>query len=194
MAKAVKPQTIKLADLIADDLNANKGTERGAKMLASSLREYGAGRSILVDKSGRIIAGNKTAEQAQAEGLQEVIVVETTGDQLVAVKRTDLDLDDPKARALALADNRVGEVSLEWDADVLAELAETVDVSGFWTEEELSDLGDALHFGDDKPNFSEEDKYNEQYGVVVLCKDEDEQKRHYERLTGEGLECRVVVT
>jgi hypothetical protein len=48
----------KLSDLQPDRRNANKGTERGLKALDHSLRQYGAGRSILVDKHGRIIAGN----------------------------------------------------------------------------------------------------------------------------------------
>jgi len=50
-----------------------------------------------------------------------VIVVRTDGKRLVAVMREDLDLDDPtgQARELAYADNRTGQVSLDWDADVL---------------------------------------------------------------------------
>jgi len=84
----------KISDLIPDSGNANKGTERGAAQLEVSLRKYGAGRSILIDRNGRIIAGNKTVENAAAIGLDDVIVVETTGDKLVAVKRIDLDLTD----------------------------------------------------------------------------------------------------
>ena len=42
-----------------DTKNANKGTERGRYMVEASLRETGAGRSIVLDKDGRIIAGNK---------------------------------------------------------------------------------------------------------------------------------------
>jgi hypothetical protein len=37
--------------------------------------------------------------------LEDVIVVETTGNQIVAVKRTDIDLDSKKGREMALADN-----------------------------------------------------------------------------------------
>jgi len=58
----------KLKDLTFDEHNANKGTERGTAMLADSLQELGAGRSILIDRNNRIIAGNKTAEQAGQVG------------------------------------------------------------------------------------------------------------------------------
>src|SRR3954471_13085888 len=136
-AKTIK----KLADLIPDDKNANRGTERGAALLENSLRDYGAGRSILLDKRGKIIAGNKTVEQAGSIGLDDVIVVRTDGTKLVAVQRMDLDLDkDSRAKALAIADNRVGQVSLEWDPQALAELGQEIDLSKFWSDEELNTL------------------------------------------------------
>ena len=36
--------------------------------------------------------------------------------------------------------------------------------------------------------------YKEQYGVIVICKDEAEQKEVYERLYSDGYECKVVTT
>ena len=43
----------------------------------------------------------------------------------MAVQRRDLDLiTDPRARDLALADNRIGELDLEWDVDLLRQLKE----------------------------------------------------------------------
>lgn len=93
---------MKLSDLKQDSKNANTGTQRGREVLASSLEQYGAGRSVLIDKDGNLIAGNKTAEQAANAGIEDVIVVQTDGSQLVAVQRTDLSIDDPKARGLAV--------------------------------------------------------------------------------------------
>ena len=131
----------KLSDLTPDPRNANKGTTRGAAMIRASLRDYGAGRSILLDKNGAIIAGNKTAENAGALGHKDVIVVQTDGSQLVAVQRTDLDLKDPRARQLAIADNRSGEVSLEWDPEMLKGLAgDGIDLAPFWSADELEKL------------------------------------------------------
>jgi DNA modification methylase len=129
--------------LIPDQHNANAGTERGRYMLDHSLRQYGAGRSILVDKNGRVIAGNKTLEVAADIGLDDVIVVETDGNKLVAVKRTDLDLEDgERARLLAYADNRAGQVGLEWDAEAIAfDLEAGLDLGDMFREAELVDLG-----------------------------------------------------
>jgi hypothetical protein len=54
----------------------------------------------------------------------------------------DLDLKtDLMAKELAIADNRSGELSLEWDSEVLAALAQDVDLSGFFTDKELKELG-----------------------------------------------------
>jgi DNA modification methylase len=132
---------VKLKDLIPDEKNANKGSERGQQLLENSLRKCGAGRSILIDKNGRILAGNKTVENAGAIGMDDVIVVQSDGTKLVAVQRTDLDLTkDKAAKDLAIFDNRVSEVSLSWDVDVLKELDAEIDLKEFWTEAELDIL------------------------------------------------------
>ena len=39
-----------------------------------------------------------------------------------------------------------------------------------------------------------EPKYKEQYGVIILCRDEQEQAEVYERLVKDGLNCKVVAT
>ena len=47
-----------IADLRFDDKNFNRHTSYGMSLLEKSLRELGAGRSILLDKDNNIIAGN----------------------------------------------------------------------------------------------------------------------------------------
>ena len=61
-----------IKDLQFDNHNANKGTARGRGMLEKSLQKYGAGRSILIDKNNKIIAGNKTIEIAGEIGLDNI--------------------------------------------------------------------------------------------------------------------------
>lgn len=135
----------KVKDFSPDKRNANKGTDRGREVLRASLEKLGAGRSILVDKNGSVIAGNKTREAAIALGLEDAIVVETDGSQLVVVKRTDLNLEvDAAAKELAIADNRSSELSLDWDAEIIAELNQEIDLSSFFTGDELSGLIDGL--------------------------------------------------
>lgn len=124
-----------------DSDNANLGTRRGREILEQSLREFGAGRSILVDKNGVVIAGNKTLSAAQELGLP-VRVVTTDGEELVVVQREDLDLSDgDKARRLAYADNRSSQLGLDWDAaQIVADLEADVDLSGLWSDDEIAEL------------------------------------------------------
>src|SRR5215471_15670434 len=75
-----------VSDLKPDSKNANRGTNRGRAQVERSLRQYGFGRSVLADKHGRIIAGNKTVEIASELGDAPVRVVETTGAELVVVQ------------------------------------------------------------------------------------------------------------
>src|SRR5262245_45686882 len=103
MKSSPPSRRLTLVNLTADPQNANRGTDRGREALARSLREYGAGRAVLIDRHGRVIAGNKTVEQAKRLGLR-LRVIKTDGQHLIAVQRDDLDLQtDPRARALAIA-------------------------------------------------------------------------------------------
>lgn len=154
---ATRKQPGPVSGLLQDDRNANKGTERGRGLLEASLRKYGAGRSVLTDRNNKLIAGNKTSEIAVDDLGMETIVVETDGTKLVVVKRTDLDLDqDSTARELAFADNRIGQLSLDWDAEALlaASEDEQIDLAGVgFTDAELEDI--FRGFPADSPEYDE---------------------------------------
>lgn len=124
MAKVIEQS---IESLIPDDKNFNKGTEFGDHLMDESLRKFGLGRSILLDKNDRIIAGNKTTEKAAELGFENVIIVETDGKTLVAVKRKDIDLDSAKGREFALADNATGKANLCFDTDLIMQEAEKFD-------------------------------------------------------------------
>ena len=108
-------ETVKIQELIPDDKNFNKGTEKGQVLMNRSFENFGAARSVLIDKNNRIIAGNKSKETAEAHGIEDVIVIESGGDELIAVRRVDLDLDSRKGRELALADNMTSKVNMSLD-------------------------------------------------------------------------------
>lgn len=112
-----------IESLVPDNKNFNKGTEYGDRLMDESLRKFGLARSIVIDKNNRIIAGNKTAEKAADIGFTDVLVVEVDGNQLVAVKRKDIDLDSAKGRELALADNATSKANLAWDESLIEEVS-----------------------------------------------------------------------
>ena len=115
----------KITDLKFDDKNFNKGTQYGKSLMEKSLSKFGAGRSILIDKNNRIIAGNKTTENFGELGLEDVQIVETDGKTLIAVRRNDIDLNTPEGREFALADNQTAKSNIDFDFDYLeSELGE----------------------------------------------------------------------
>jgi hypothetical protein len=90
---------VKIADIKLDENNANRGTKRGGEFIEGSLKKYGVGRSILLDKNGNVIAGNKTFEAYRTAGGKEIVVVGTRGDALIAVQREDLTINSKRAAA-----------------------------------------------------------------------------------------------
>jgi hypothetical protein len=147
-------------DLIPDQKNANKGREFGQHLLEKSLRELGSGRSILTDKNGNVIAGNKTLETAAAIGMNDVIIVPSDGTKLIVVQRTDLDIDSKQGRELAIADNKVSQANLEFDENVLQELGEEFGIdldswgfSSFDDEDEEVEKEEKAPKEDDKITF-----------------------------------------
>ena len=110
-----------ISELKFDDKNFNKHTQYGMGLLEKSLNQFGAGRSILVDKDNNIIAGNGIVEAAQNAGITKTKVIETDGTELVVVKRKDVALDSEEGRGMALADNATAAADLEWDEEALGE-------------------------------------------------------------------------
>ena len=123
--------------LQSDHKNARKRTDRSAQLIKESLEKYGAARSIVIDEENRILAGNGTIEGAKAAGIKNVRIIETDGNEVIAVKRIGLSEDEKVG--LALADNRTADLS-EWDAEMLHQLGEEHDLSPWFDQEDLDEL------------------------------------------------------
>lgn len=163
MPKQPQIREAKISELIPDDRNANQGTERGNWALTQSIERQGLGRSILLDKDGRIIAGNKTHAKAGELGLDNVLIIPTDGKTLVAVQRTDISLDSPEGRELAIADNRAGELNLSWDYSQLLDMHDDdeINLNDWWTGEELEQFVAASDDGEDERGTGEESNSKE---------------------------------
>lgn len=149
-----------------DKRNYRKHSEQNKKRIRKSLTECGAGRSVLVDKDGCLIAGNGVYEQAEKMGIK-TRVVETDGTELVVVKRTDIGTDDPKRKTLALADNATSD-NVEWD---LPNIAADFDVSV--AEDWGIDFGGGLSV-DQEPQEAKEDDFDEDKDhVATICQEGD---------------------
>jgi len=139
-------------------------------------------------------------------GHQRLVVLRDLGHEEIDVSVVDLSETQEKSLNIAL-----NKIMGEWDDEkltaLLEELAADADemmlgLTGF-TDEELSEIfateyvDTAIAFdGDDELPPSREARftYQEQFGVIVICKDEGEQQSVYETLTAQGFSCKVVAT
>lgn len=124
-------------DLKADHKNARKRTDRSAGLIKESLQRYGAARSIVIDEDNRILAGNGTIEGAKEAGISRIRVIDTDGDEVIAVRRTGL--TEEQKVGLALADNRTADLS-EWDQEMLSRLGEEHDISLFFNSDDINGI------------------------------------------------------
>lgn len=143
MSDTPRVTIVDLTEFKPDPANPNKGNSRGREVLDSSVKDLGAGRSLVADKDGVIVAGNKTREAMLKQGLTKAVVVHVDGDTPVVVQRGDMDMADPtgKARRYAFMDNRAGELSLTWDdQQVINAVNAGLDMSALWSSTELDAL------------------------------------------------------
>ena len=173
-----------LSELIPDNKNFNRHTEFGMQCLENSIRANKFGRSVLVDKDNRIIAGNGVVETAAAIGETKIKIVETTGDELVVVKRTDLSLDSKAGREMALADNSVAAVDLDLNEDEIRKAVEDFNIDaekyGYNLEQEIKET-------DMQP-----DEEHQRYRLQLDFTDEDSMRHCYQDLMRKGYDVKIM--
>ena len=136
---------MQITDLVPDAANRRKHPPRNLAMVVDALKQVGAARSIVIDEDNVILAGNGVTEAAATAGLTAVRVIEATGDELIAVRRSGLTAD--QKRALALYDNRTAELA-EWNPAQLAQdVADGLDFRPWFSPEELRALTEGTRTG-----------------------------------------------
>src|SRR5207344_2987257 len=103
-----------------------------------ALHHVGAARSIVIDEDNVILAGNGVTEAAVAAGITKVRVIEAAGDELIAVRRSNLTVE--QKRALAIYDNRTGELATWHFEQLQADQDAGLSLRPFWTAEEEAAL------------------------------------------------------
>lgn len=179
IAADLRRLAVPIESLHEDPANTRKG--HAVERIAGSLRQYGQRKPIVVNRAqgSKVEAGNGTYQAALQLGWSHIAAV-------------FVDDDPATAAGYGIADNRVGELS-EWDLDALAE--QSAVTGDLFTGFELSEL-DGLLGGDTGGSSSDpgQSGYKEQYGVIVICANEEEQEQAYNKLLEQGYNCRVVVT
>jgi hypothetical protein len=181
MAKKIK----KIEDLSFDSRNINLGSEKGNALLHKSLQEVGAGRSVLADKNGVLIAGNKTIEAAGQVGITKIKVVETKGDEIIVVQRTDLDINSETGTKMKILDNTVSKHNYVEDCEVVEIICEEYEISaaeyGLRMKEEAGD-------GEEPSGYDQQ----KQWFLNIRIENEEECQRLYEEFIGRGMDVKIV--
>jgi hypothetical protein len=173
------PQT-KISQLKPQRRNANRHTQRGMKSLEESIQRDGWIGAVTVAANDETFDGSARLETSVATGFEDAIVVETDGTRPVVVRRTDIPTaDDERAVRLGLAANRVAELNLSWEPEVLAELSGTGALEGLFYDEEIDRILANLPGADDWSNaiggLPDGDKSPFQQMTFTLSNDQTEQ-------------------
>jgi DNA modification methylase len=137
-----------IAYLKSNTKNERRHSRRQVKQIARSMKAFGFNVPILIDRDGNIIAGHGRFEAAKENGESEVPTILLDH------------LTDAEARAFAIADNRLTEIST-WDEVLLAQTLKElsaldlnfeIEATGFSIGEidvRIEGLGSAQEAGDD---------------------------------------------
>ena len=131
-----------LSALMPQQRNANKHTQRGMGMLENSIQQVGWIGAGTMAANGEIFDGSARFEKADLLE-KDAIIVKTDGTKPVYVMRTDIEsASDEKAIKAGIAANRVAEVNLEWDSEVLVNLNDEglIDIDDYWLPHEMNVL------------------------------------------------------
>lgn len=107
-----------------DPKNPRQHPERSIREIAASLRAYGQQKPVVIDRAGKVIAGNGTVSAARKLGWKRIAAVRFQSD------------DDLEALGYKVADNRTAEFAT-WEPEILAGILRTAEGQpmGFNAEE-----------------------------------------------------------
>ncbi len=210
---AKKIVSVSVGAVLPYDNNARVHSEGQVQKLVAAIQEFGFTTPILMKSTGELIAGHGRLEAAKLLGMEKVPAIYM--DHLSERQVKALVIADNKIASMSTWD--YDKLSIE-----LSELADAeydIGITGF-DEQELDALlkGDAALLPDQDPRPPIPDdpdgvrrthagrelppgdfgdtgvSYKAQHGVIVMCDGEDDQKEIYDRLVGEGYQCKIVVT
>lgn len=183
----MKVEQVSIEALIPYARNARKHSDEQVAQIAASIREFGFNNPVLIDAENGIIAGHGRVLAARKLGLKDA--------PCLRLKH----LTENQRRAYILADNRLAELGGGWDEEMLGVELSDLNEEGFdlgvagWTQEDINKILGGDEAADPEAAATDDGGYfAEQYAVTVVCRGEAHQREIFQRLTSEGLTCKVV--
>lgn len=170
--------------------NSRTHSDEQVAQIAASIREFGFTNPVLVDDQGGIVAGHGRVLAAKQIGMDTVPTICVGW------------LSEKQRRAYVIADNQLA-LNAGWDDAVLASelddlLADDFDLQLIGFDPETLDdiLAGANNDSAARAEPAETSagiNYQEKFAVLVDCKNESDQRRVFDKLTTDGLSCKVLV-
>ena len=168
-----------IENLIPYANNSRTHSDDQINQVASSIKEFGFTNPVLIDEQGGIIAGHGRVMAAKKLGLAEVPTITLEG------------LTKAQLKAYVIADNQLA-LNSGWDFDTLNLEVESLTEMGF--DVSLLGLSDLMpNELDEKENNSLSDvKDEDQFLLVIECKNETDQNIIYEELLTRNYNIRLM--
>ena len=168
---------MKLKDIKPNPNNPRVLRDEKFQKLKQSITEFPkmlSLRPMVIDENNVVLGGNMRLRALQELGFTDV--------DEAWVKRSS-DLTEEEKKRFIIADN----VAFgEWDWDTLANDWEVVDLEAWGLEIPQFDEGN----DEDLEDLS--DKIKSMFKIEVICKDEQEQEKTYNKLIEQNYECRLL--
>jgi len=135
----------KLSDFRTQEKNLNRHRPRGMGQLSNIISKEGWQSAITVANDNQAFSGSARLETAQElfGDEAEPIVFDIDGTRPVILRRVDIPTaDDPRAIRLGIADNRISELNYDPDIELLSAIADEVDISDMFFDDELAAILD----------------------------------------------------
>jgi ParB-like chromosome segregation protein Spo0J len=167
----MKIQKAKISEVKLNPNNPRLIKDDNFKKLVQSIKDFPEMldiRPIVVNADMVILGGNMRFKACKEAGLKEVPIIIADN------------LTEEQQREFLIKDNVSGG---EWDWSLLSE----------WDTEQLEEWGlEVPVFKDASEPKDLSDEIKETFEVIISCVDETQQQQVYNKLIGEGLECRVL--
>ena len=168
-ATAKSPSLSAFRPLLA---NPNRHTPQGLGQLEAAMDRHGYVAPMTAAKNGTVLDGNARLEKAATKfpGVAP-LVVEHDGTRPVIMVRTDIaSADDPLARDIIVSSNRIAEIDLDYDLDVLKQFAaDRLDLTPY--EFDVTTMGEIVA-GVDAPELASGDKGDYEQMTFTLHRDQ----------------------
>ena len=148
--------------------NPNAHTARGMGLLERSIKKLGYVTPMTATADGTIIDGNarlETTSNVMAEA--EPIISHHDGTRpIIAVRDDILTQEDPRAKEIAVAANRISQVDLLWNAEELKTMqVDGVEIGAYFAQIELNSLA-----AKEKSKEAAEQRAEVESTITIKCK------------------------